>query len=105
MAISGAHSVDVCFVTDEAVAVKRAVALASRTYGEDQMRERESEDARVVAGHGRARAQWRTAAMATTVARQCGLTRARLVVLAAREGGAANGGATCEVDWVTVLRW
>ena len=43
MAISGAHSVDVCFVTDEVMAVKWMVALASRTYGKDQMRKRERE--------------------------------------------------------------
>ena len=48
----GVHSANVCSVTDEAVAVKRTVALASRTYGEHRMRERESGDARVVAGHG-----------------------------------------------------
>ena len=52
MATMGAHVVDVCSITDEETAVKRMMALASRTYGEDQMRERESGDARVVAGHG-----------------------------------------------------
>ena len=67
-AMAGAHGADVCSVTDEAVAVKWMVALASMTYGEDRMRERESEDARVVAGHGRARARRRTAAMAVTTA-------------------------------------
>ena len=34
------------------VAVKWTVDLDSRTYGEDQMRERENRGARVVAGHG-----------------------------------------------------
>jgi len=31
----GTHGVDVCSITDKAEAVKRTVALASRTYGED----------------------------------------------------------------------
>ena len=35
VAMVGVHSANVCSVTDEAVAVKRTVALASRTYGED----------------------------------------------------------------------
>ena len=63
-AMAGAHDTDVCSITNEAVAVKWMVALGSRTYGEDQMRERESGGAWVVAGHGRAHARRRTAAMA-----------------------------------------
>ena len=39
--MAGTHSAGVCSVTDEVVAVKWMVALASRTYGEDRMRERE----------------------------------------------------------------
>ena len=41
VAMAGTHGADVCSITDEAVAVKWTVALASRTYSEDQMRERE----------------------------------------------------------------
>ena len=44
-AMAGAHGAGVCSVTDEAVAVKWMVALASMTYGEDRMREREGRDA------------------------------------------------------------
>jgi len=39
-AMVGMHGVDVCSVTDEVVVVKRTVAVASRTYGEDKMRGR-----------------------------------------------------------------
>ena len=66
--MAGTHGADVCSITDEAVWVKWTVALTSRTYGEDQMRDRESGDARVVVGHGRARAWWRTVAMSVTAA-------------------------------------
>ena len=38
--------------TAAVVVIKWMVDLDSRTYGEDQMRERESRGARVVAGHG-----------------------------------------------------
>ena len=41
VAMAGAHGAEMCSITDEAVAVKWTVALASWTYGEDQMRERE----------------------------------------------------------------
>ena len=34
-AMVGAHGAGVCSITDEAVAVKRTVALAYRTYDED----------------------------------------------------------------------
>ena len=64
----GTHSANVWSITDEAIVVKRTVDLASRTYDEDWMRERESGDAWVVAGHGRARARWHTMAMAATMA-------------------------------------
>ena len=52
VAMAGAHGASMCSVIDEAVVVKQMVALASGTYGEDQMSERESGDARGVAGHG-----------------------------------------------------
>ena len=57
LAMAGAHGADVCSVTDKAVAFKWMVALASRTYDEDQMRERESGDAWVVTGDERAHAR------------------------------------------------
>ena len=55
--MAGEHDANMCSVTYEAVAVKWAVALASRIYGEDHMRERESKEAWVVVGHERARAR------------------------------------------------
>ena len=74
MAMVGVLGGDACFGVDEAVAVQQAMALASRTYGEDKPREREVGEALVGTGHGRARA-WRcTATMATMAAAQCGLT-------------------------------
>ena len=44
------HGMVTCSRAAVAVAVKWMVNLDSRTYGEDQMRERESGGARVVAG-------------------------------------------------------
>ena len=35
VAMAGVHSADVCSITDEVIAIKRMVALASRTYSED----------------------------------------------------------------------
>ena len=51
-AMADAHGTITCSHVAVAVAVKWTVNLDSRTYVEDQMRERESGDARVVAGHG-----------------------------------------------------
>ena len=52
VAMVGAHGADVCSSTNEAVAVQWAMALASRTYGEDKLREREVREALVGASHG-----------------------------------------------------
>ena len=73
VAIAGAHSADTRSSTNEAVAVQWAMALASRTYGEDKPREREVREALVGAGHGRDRARQCTMTMVATVAVQCGL--------------------------------
>ena len=73
-AMAGAHGVDAHSSADEAVAVQQAAALASRTYGEDEPREREVEEALVGASHERARARRCTATMAAMVVAQCGRT-------------------------------
>ena len=52
MAMADTHGGDACSRTDAVVAVKRATALASQTYGDVQPRERKVREALVVAGHG-----------------------------------------------------
>ena len=51
VAMAGVNGADACFGADEVVAVQWAVALASRTYGEDKPREREVREALVRASH------------------------------------------------------
>ena len=53
-AMVNAHGVDACFSADEAVVVQLVVALVTRTYGKDNLREREVGEALVRDGHGRA---------------------------------------------------
>ena len=53
-AMADGHNVDSCSRTDAVVVVKQAMALASRSYGNDQPREREVGEALMVAGDGRA---------------------------------------------------
>ena len=68
VALAGTHGADTCSGANEAVAVQWAMALASRTYGEDKPRERKVGEALVGAGHGRAQAQRCTTTMAAMVA-------------------------------------
>ena len=51
-AMAGVHDADVHKGTDEAVVVQLAMALASRTYGEDKLSERKIKESLVRASHG-----------------------------------------------------
>ena len=73
-AMADAHGGVVHYCMTAAVGVKPAVALETRPYGDDKIREREVRDATVVAGHGRACSWWCTTAMAATASSQCSLT-------------------------------
>ena len=105
MSMADAHGVDMLSRTNAAVAVKRAMVIASTTYSDTKPRVSEVGEALVVAGDWRAYAQRHTMTMVVTVAWQCGLTCACLVALAARGAGVYYSGATCKVDWVMVQRW
>ena len=85
-------------------AVKQATVLATSTYSDDQMREREVRDATVVAGHERGRSSVALRGHGGDGDMKCGFTLARMVALAGQEGGTTHGGAMGEVDLVVVLR-
>ena len=67
-AMEDAHDTVVCSGVVVAVTVKPTLALASRPYDDDLMRER-GRRWTIVAGHGRAGARRRIAAMAATTTR------------------------------------
>ena len=85
------------------VAVKTAMVLATSPYGDDQTREREVEDATVVASHGRAQSSVALYGLGGNGDAKCGFTSARMGALVGRGGRTAHGGAMGEVDCVVVL--